>query len=79
MFRGEKTRIFWWGLVIFGVAIVELFSVFWNMYMLYPPSYPTYTNSWRYSAPFIFAGVVFLLIGLYMMMSGLQKEETKTA
>jgi len=27
MFEGEKARIFWWGLVIFGLAIVELFRV----------------------------------------------------
>jgi len=78
MSRGEKTRIFWLGLVISGAAIVVLFSVFWSMSMLYPPSYPA-SYSWRYSTPFIFAGMVFLLIGLYMMMSGLPKEETKTA
>jgi len=73
MFRGEKTRIFWWGLIIFGIAIVELFTVFWYWFVIYSSSY--YSPDWRILGPPIFGGVVFLLIGFYMMVSGVKKEE----
>jgi len=77
MFSGEKTRIFWWGLIIFGIAIVELFTVLWYWLIMYS-SYSYYSN-WLVLGPPIFGGVVFLLIGLYMMMSGVKKEEAITS
>jgi len=72
MFEGEKTRVFWWGLIIFGLAIVELFGVVWYTFAL---NYGNWYYSWRFVTPWIFGGVVFLLIGFYMMMSGVKKEK----
>ena len=72
MFEGEKTRVFWWGLMIFGLAIVELFSVVWYTFAL---NYGNWYYNWRFVTPWIFGGVVFLLIGFYMMMSGVKKEK----
>lgn len=77
MFRGEKTRIFWWGLIIFGIAVVELFTVFWYGVLIYSGSH-YYSPDWRILGPPIFGGIVFLLIGLYMMQSGAKKEETES-
>lgn len=77
MFRGEKIRIFWWGLVIFGLAIVGLFGILWYLFVLDWGSW-LYRGGWRFSVPWIFGSVVFLLIGLYMMMSGVKKEEIKS-
>jgi len=70
MFKGEKTRVFWWGLVIFGVTLIGLFSFLWYYFVLDH----IYGSDWRYYVPFIFGDVVFLLIGFYMMMSGVKKE-----
>lgn len=68
MFNGEKTRVFWWGLVIFGVALIGLFSFLWYYFVL-----NSYGSDWRYYVPFIFGDLVFLLIGFYMMKSGVKK------
>jgi putative Mn2+ efflux pump MntP len=72
--KGEKTRIFWWGLIILGISVVELFTVFWYSLVIYS-SYSYYYFDWRYLGPPIFGGIVFLFIGLYMMKSGVRKEE----
>jgi len=72
MFKGEKTRVFWWGLIIFGLALFGLFTTLWYAYVF---SYGYFYDSWRYLTPWIFGGVVFLLIGLYMMKSGVMKEK----
>lgn len=66
MFKGEKTRVFWWGLVISGLCICILFSIFWYFFVLY-------SFDWRYWAPEVFGSVIFLLIGLYMMKAGTKK------
>jgi putative Mn2+ efflux pump MntP len=70
MFKGEKTRVFWWGLIIFGLALVGLFTFLWYLFVL---NYAYYSD-WRYYVPYIFGCVVFLLIGLFMMISGVKKE-----
>ena len=69
MFKGEKTRVFWWGLIIFGLALIGLFGFLWYSFVL---NY--YLLDWRYYVPFLFGDVVFLLIGYYMLMSGVKKE-----
>jgi len=74
MFEGEKTRVFWWGLIIFGLAIVELFGVLWYTFAL-NYSYWYSSDGWRFITPWIFGGVVFMLIGFYMMKSGVKKEK----
>jgi len=77
LFRGEKTQIFWRGLIIFGLAIFTLFSsLWWGFVLLFGVYYYPGSYVWpsRYVAPAIFGGTVFLLIGLYMMKSGVKKK-----
>jgi len=74
MFEGEKSRVFWWGLIISGLAIVELFGVIWYTLAL-NYGYWYSSHGWRFVTPWIFGGVVFLLIGFYMMKSGVKKEK----
>jgi putative Mn2+ efflux pump MntP len=73
MFEGEKTRIFWIGLTILGLASIILFSILW--YSLVSTSF--YSWNWSYLVPPIGGAVVFILIGLYMMKSGAKKEKEK--
>lgn len=74
MFKGEKTRVFWWGLIILGISAVELFAVFWYPLVVWS-SYSWNSLGLRNLGPPIFGGVVFLFIGLYMMTAGVKKEE----
>ena len=71
MFVGEKTWVFWVGLVILALASVALFAIVWynaviNQYQYKPPV--------EYQVPFIVGAVVFIIIGLYMMTSGVRKK-----
>jgi xanthine/uracil permease len=75
MLEGEKTRVFWWGLIIFGLALSGLFATLWYMFIF---SYG-YDYYWRFFTPLIFGSIVFLLIGLYMMKSGVRKEKETTS
>jgi len=72
MFEGEKTLVFWIGLIILALASVGLFAIVWYDAVSF------YQYWWKYSVPFIVAAIVFILIGLYMMMSGVKKERTET-
>ena len=73
MFEGEKTLVFWIGLIILGLASVGLFTIIWLNTLYYPEYYQTYYL--KYHVPFIVGGIVFSLIGLYMMKSGVQREK----
>jgi len=73
MFEGEKTTIFWIGLIILGLASAILFSVLW--YAILAASF--YSWSWRYLVPPIVGPGVFVLIGLYMMKSGTKKQKER--
>jgi uncharacterized membrane protein YgdD (TMEM256/DUF423 family) len=72
VFAGKKTRIFWWGLIFCALSICVLFTVLWYNLVL------SWYSDWRYVTPFVFGGGVFLLVGLYMMMSGVKKEDQTT-
>jgi len=70
MFVGEKTWVFWVGIIILALASVALFGIVW---------YNAVTNRYyrpavEYQVPFIVGAVVFIFIGLYMMSSGVRKE-----
>jgi hypothetical protein len=69
MFEGEKTWAFWIGLIILGAASVCLFAIIWFNIVL------IHGHALEFQVPFIVASVVFILIGLYMMMSGARKEK----
>lgn len=74
MFEGEKIRIFWIGLTILGLASIVLFSIIWYTIV----STPFYYWNWSYLVPPIVGCAIFILIGLYMMISGTRKEQGKT-
>jgi len=73
MFEGEKTWVFWVGLVMMALASFVLFQMLWSwtMYSYIPFDY------WRSMVPIIVGAIVFILIGLYMMKSGVKKEQGK--
>ena len=73
MFKGEKTWVFWVGLVMLALAFLGLFQMLWclSMYSYYSSDY------WRSMVPIIVGAIVFILIGLYMMKSGVKKEQGK--
>ena len=73
MFEGEKTTIFWIGLIILGLASAILFSVLW--YAILAASF--YNWNWRYLVPPIVGPGVFVLIGLYMVKSGTKKQQER--
>ena len=72
MFEGEKTIIFWIGLIILGLASVGLFGILWMVtVVIYPENHMKFIEG---LVPLIVGGVVFILIGLYMMKSGVKKK-----
>ena len=67
-FKGAKTRMFWVGLTISGLASVALFLTIW-VYLTTSRAAFHYRNM-VYPVPPIVGCIVFLLVGLYMMKSG---------
>ncbi|TET64958.1 hypothetical protein E3J49_02940 [Candidatus Bathyarchaeota archaeon] len=66
--------MFWIGLIILALASVGLFGILWmiavwNVYM-------DRLTMLKQAVPVIVGGVVFTLIGLFMMKSGVKREET---
>jgi len=74
MFEGEKTFVFWLGLIILGLASVALFSVSWYTILTAQP-YVNIDYYWKLLVPPVVGTIVFILIGLYMMKSGAKKEK----
>ena len=73
MFEGEKTIVFWIGLIISGLASVGLFGILWMLAVW--DGYGDRFTMLKYQVPLIVGGVVFILIGLYMMRSRVKKKE----
>ncbi|MDH5266732.1 MAG: hypothetical protein OEW62_03530 [Candidatus Bathyarchaeota archaeon] len=71
MFDGEKTLVFWIGLIILGLASVGLFGILWMIAIW--NGYMDPLTMLKQAVPVIVGGVVFILIGLYMMKSGVRK------
>jgi putative Mn2+ efflux pump MntP len=69
MFEGEKTRVFWWGLIFCAISVIVLFNAFW-----YTLAISTGLSLVTFG-PEIFGSIVFLLVGLYMMKNGTKKKE----
>jgi len=84
LFEGEKTSLFWLGLVILGFSIIVVFSAIWvttSTYLTYLAQSSQYnttypTTIWLSMVPFIFGGAIFILIGAYMMKSGTKKNQS---
>jgi len=75
----ERTMVFWIGLILFALALVELFGIAWMMltWMIIVLPYPPSNYFVRTPlVPLIVAGIVFLVIGIVMMRSGRRKGNT---
>lgn len=72
MFEGERTFVFWIGLIILGLASVGLFGILWMIAVW--NGYLDRFTILKQAVPVIVGGVVFILIGLCMMMSGVKKK-----
>ena len=76
MFKGEKGALFWIGLIILAFASIILFALLWQFAFMKWNHYVTWndlTRMVRSSVPLIVGAVIFILIGLYMMKSGVKK------
>ena len=76
MFEGQKTFVFWIGLLILAMASVVLFGILWMIGVW--NGYLDRFTMLKQAVPVIVAGVVFIFIGFYMMKSGVKREETST-
>ena len=72
MFEGEKTFVFWIGLIILALASVGLFGILWMLAVW--DGYMNRFTMLKPAVPVIVGGVVFILIGLYMMKSGVKRK-----
>ena len=72
MFEGEKTFVFWIGLIILAFASVSLFGLLWMLAVW--DIYVDRLTMLKYQVPALVGGVVFIFIGLYMMKSGVKKK-----
>ena len=76
MFEGEKTFVFWIGLIILGLVSVGLFSLIWfNVVVSAMPGHSFYAPTVELQVPLFVAAIVFLLIALYMMKEGRSSNE----
>jgi hypothetical protein len=75
VFAGEKTSLYWVGVVMLSSASVALFAVVWSiltyLYSPYSSGIPFYAVS--DAVPELVGAVVFILVGFYMMKSGVKK------
>ena len=73
MFVGEKTWVFWFGLIILALASVAVFAIVWYNVVIIQ-----HRPAVKYQVPFVVGAVVFIFIGLHMITSGV-KEKTARA
>ena len=88
VFNGEKTLVFWVGLLVFGYSVAQFCGAIWvTIYFIaiYPRVYPGVPSSPLIEAqaiypmvPLIISGVIFATIGLYMMGKGVKKNQPST-
>jgi len=71
VFKGEKTIVFWIGLIFVGLASVILFGILWIIAVW--NGYVDRLSMFKWFVPFIVGSLVFILIGFYMMKSGVKK------
>jgi putative Mn2+ efflux pump MntP len=71
---GEKTSTFWAGLIILSLASLFLFQAFWGMRYAVGYSAEVWNNYIENMVPNIVGSIVFILIGLFMMKSGVKRE-----
>lgn len=68
----EKTMVFWVGLILFSLALIELFEIVWMVtVVMYPANRIEFLKG---LVPLIVGGIVFMIIGAYMMRSEAKKR-----
>jgi hypothetical protein len=72
VFEGEKTLVFWIGLIILGLASVGLFGILYIIAVW--DGYIDRFTMLKQAVQVIAGGIVFILIGFYMMKSGAKKS-----
>lgn len=79
MFQGEKTAIFWVGLIILAFASLAIFSAIWGAitnYIIYASYRDSFSVSYLVSTmPVVVGGAIFIAVGTYMMKSGIKKKQ----
>lgn len=88
MFEGEKTAVFWACLVIFGYSLTQFCSAIWQTIyylVIYPRVFPSSLGGTVIEAdefyvlvPLIISGVIFAVIGRYMMSKGIKRVQPST-
>jgi hypothetical protein len=77
VFKGEKTAIFWIGVVAFSYSIYQFCLACWEIiyyYFVYPyPRSGIFDGLIAGLIPYIIGGVIFMIIGLYIMKVGTRK------
>lgn len=82
LFEGEKTNTFYVGLVALGYSIYQFFTAFYFTFFfllgfhVISDSYLSLIASQRITEyiPNLFGGIIFLIIGIYLMKVGVKKE-----
>jgi uncharacterized membrane protein len=69
VFEGEKTTLFWIGLIILTYGSLNLFQTLW--YTFFFESFGLGVGN---LVPTIVSGAVFIILGLYMMKSGVKRK-----
>ena len=74
MFEGEKSLVFWAGLIILALASLFLFMLAWNIVIQWTTYYQYGATMLLSMVPLIVGAVVFILIGGWMMKSGVRRQ-----
>ena len=86
MFKGEKTTTFWIGLIVFGYSIFQFCQAIWQTiyyYFMYPELIGASGDIARaltleIAVPPVIGGIIFMVIGLYIMKVGVKKNQPPT-
>lgn len=87
VFKGEKTLVFWVGLLVFCYSLSQFSSAIWQtiyFLVIYPSLYDLPSEihiGWAQAyvfIPLIINGFIFAVIGLYMMKKGVKQEQPST-
>jgi len=70
--KGEKSMVFWVGLILLSLASVVLFGVIWMVAVVMHPA--SRVEFLKGLVPLMVGGVVFVFIGISMMRSGVKKQ-----
>jgi len=87
MFKGEKSPVFWGGLITLTLAASTLLGILCLISIEPPKTLPNLWNFWITPAPVklgllaapIVGCVVLMLIGFYMMIHSMKMQESKVA